>query len=77
MLVQLPSGNWIDPETVVAVVAFGRAECGNPDRVVVSMSNGAHECICVESYEDAETMRDQIALQVNPSATGPDRATER
>lgn len=59
MLIQLPSGNWIDPSLVRKITAFPR-DGENPPHVLLNDDL----IIYVEAWEDAEELRDQLAGEV-------------
>lgn len=69
MLIQLPGGDWVDPRSVVAVIAEVWTREGGGDRhksrVLVHDARPAPTVIDCESEARAHAVRDEIAAAVN------------
>lgn len=65
MLIQLPNGDWVAPESVLAVSAMGGLH------VEVETNVGLH-VMKVSFQGEAEALRDQIAEQINKALYRPE-----
>jgi hypothetical protein len=69
-LLQLPSGDWIDPDYIVMVEAVEMQRCRFPrvtyaNRVIIHLSSDDRRVINCESFDDAINLRDRIADVAN------------
>jgi len=77
-LIQLPNGDWINPEDVVKVLMVtrfkedGKGETLNPVYSVKVFSRIDQSCILCQSAEESQIIRDKIAEQVNKSLYVPE-----
>ena len=79
-LVQLPSGDWVDPSWIVQIFVAERTDgefasllgiAITPERVIVVMRDGQrHLCFCETG--SAPAMRDKIAAMVNQEVRDAD-----
>jgi hypothetical protein len=75
-LIQLPNGNWVLPEHVLAVVKLSRCEAGNggsyPPRIRIDTRDGISQLSPCETEEEAELVRDKVAAQINAALVNAD-----
>ena len=63
-LIQLPTGQWIDPQTVTAIVPLGRLKFAHAPCVVVH-AGGATTIINCDDFEQAQQIANELAGRVN------------
>lgn len=71
-LIQLPKcGDWVDPGIIASIQAFREIisdtvpNFSSKARVIVSWHGGTPRSIDVDTYEEACTLRDEIAEEIN------------